>query len=178
MLWSVPITLHAMTEKLKRQSKDDFKGRHFEALVIVQAVTWYLRYPLSYQDLEEMFKEHGFEGDHNTINRWVLSSALMIEKRLLQFRRPHCGSVRIDETYVRICGKWRYLYRAIDKHGNPVNFMLSARRLFRNTLKDQPFLPSLTGVASLQSAAFVRLQYNGQVSHIPPHCGLIHHGMV
>jgi len=53
-----------------------------------------LRYPLSYRDLEEMFAERGFEVDHSTINRWVLSYAPMIEKRLRQFRRPHCGSVR------------------------------------------------------------------------------------
>ena len=52
----------------------------------------------------------------------------MIEKRLRQFRRPHCGSFRIDETYVKIRGKWRYLYRAIDKHGNPVDFLLTAKR--------------------------------------------------
>jgi transposase-like protein len=71
----------------------------------------------------------------------------MIEKRLRQFRRPHCGSVRIDETYVKIRVKWRYLYRAIDKHGNPVDFLLSAKRdleaakrFFRKTLKDQPLL--------------------------------------
>ena len=93
--------LNAIAEKLKRQSKDDFKGRHFEAWLIVQAVTWYLRYPLSYRDLEEMFRERGFEVDHSTINRWVLAYAPVIEKRLSQFRRPHCGSVRIDETYVR-----------------------------------------------------------------------------
>ena len=67
--------LNAIAEKLKRQSKDDFKGRHFEAWLIVQAVTWYLRYPLSYRDLEEMFRERGFEVDHSTINRWVLAYA-------------------------------------------------------------------------------------------------------
>ena len=59
--------LNSIAEKLKRQSKDDFKGRHFEAWLIVQAVTWYLRYPLSYRDLEEMFRERGFEVDHSTI---------------------------------------------------------------------------------------------------------------
>ena len=80
--------LNAITEKLKRQSKDDFKGRHFEAWLIVQAVAWYLRYPLSYRDLEEMFRERGFEVDHSTINRWVLAYAPMIEKRLRQSRRP------------------------------------------------------------------------------------------
>ncbi|SOC45142.1 DDE superfamily endonuclease [Rhizobium subbaraonis] len=110
--------------------------------MIVQAVTWYLRYPLSYRDLEEMFRERGFEVDHSTINRWVLAYAPMIEKRLRPFRRPHCGSVRIDETYVKIRGKWRCLYRAIDKHGSPVDFLLNAKRyldaakrFFRKMLK-------------------------------------------
>ena len=143
----LPMILSAIADKLKRQSKDDFKGRHFEAWLIVQAVTWYLRYPLSYRDLEEMFLERGFEVDHSTINRWVLAYAPVIEKRLRQFRRPHCGSVRIDETYVKIRGKWRYIYRAIDKHGNPVDFLLTAKRdlgaakrFFRKMLKDEPLL--------------------------------------
>ena len=77
--------LNAIAENLKRRSKDDFKGRHFEAWLIVQAVTWCLRYPLSYRDLEEMFRERGFEVDHSTINRCVLAYAPVIEKRLLQF---------------------------------------------------------------------------------------------
>ncbi|MGO8337651.1 IS6 family transposase, partial [Rhizobium ruizarguesonis] len=139
--------LNAIAEKLKRQSKHDFKGRHFEAWLIVQAVAWYLRYPLSYRDIEEMFGERGFVVDHSTINRWVLAYAPMIEKRLRQFRRPHCGSVRVDETYVKIRGKWRYLYRAIDKHGNPMDFLLTAtrdldaaKRFFRKMLKHEPLL--------------------------------------
>ncbi len=139
--------LSAIVEKLKRQSKDDFKGRQFEAWLIIQAVSWYLRYPLSYRDLEEMFLERGFEVDHSTINRWVLTYAPLMEKRLRRFRKPHCGSVRIDEIYVRIKGQWRYLYRAIDKHGNPVDFLLTAKRnlnaakrFFRKMLQDAPLL--------------------------------------
>ena len=81
------MSLNAIAEKLKRQPKDDFKGRHFEAWLIVQAVAWYLRYPLSYRDLEEIFRERGFEVDHSTVNRWVLAYAPMTEKRLRQFRR-------------------------------------------------------------------------------------------
>jgi len=143
----VAVILSAIVEKLKRQSKGDFKGRHFEAGLIVQAVTWYLRYPLSYRDLESMFLERNFEVDHSTINRWVLAYAPLIEKRLRQFRRPHCGSIRVDETYVKIRGKWRYLYRAIDKHGIPVDFLLTAKRdanaakrFFRKMLEDHPLL--------------------------------------
>ena len=104
--------LSAIAAKLKRRSKDDFKGRHFEAGLIVQAVSWYLRYPLSYRDVEELLLERGLEVDHSTVNRWVLAYAPLIERRLRPFRQPHCGSVRIDETYVRIRGQWRYLYRA------------------------------------------------------------------
>jgi len=61
--------LSATAEKLKRRSRDDFKGRHFEASLILQAVCWYLRYPLSYRDIEEMFRERGLEVDHSTVNR-------------------------------------------------------------------------------------------------------------
>ena len=146
-LGSGPVILNGIAEKLKRQSKDDFKGRHFEAWLIVQAVTWYFRYPLSRRDLESMFLERGFEVDHSTVNRWVLAYAPLIEKRLRQFRRPHCGSIRVDETYVKIRGKWRYLYRAIDKHGVPVDFLLTAKRdldaakrFFRKALKGESLL--------------------------------------
>ena len=71
--------LNALVEKLKRRSKDDFKGRHFEATLILQAVSWYLRSPLSYRDIEELFLERGLEVDHSTLNRWVLAYAPLIE---------------------------------------------------------------------------------------------------
>src|SRR4051812_15730575 len=139
--------LSAIAEKLKRRSKDDFKGRHFQASLIVQAVSWYLRYPLSYRDIEELFLERGLAVDHATVNRWVLAYAPLIERRLRAFRKPHCGSIRIDETYIKIRGEWRYLYRAIDKHGTLVDFLLTAKRdldaakrFFRKMLRDQPLL--------------------------------------
>ena len=139
--------LSAIAARLKRRSKDDFKGRHFEAGLIVQAVSWYLRYPLSYRDVEELLLERGLEVDHSTVNRWVLAYAPLIERRLRPFRKPHCGSIRVDETYVRIRGEWRYLYRAVDKHGEAVDFLLTARRdldaakrFFRKALKEGPLL--------------------------------------
>jgi transposase, IS6 family len=78
----------------------------------------------------------------------ILSTiAEKLKRRLRCFSKPHCGSVRIDETYIKIRGEWRYLYRAIDKHGNPVDFLLTARRdldaakrFFRKMLEDQPLL--------------------------------------
>ncbi len=97
--------LSAIAEKLKRRSKDDFKGRHFEATLILQAVSWYLRYPLSYRDIEELFLERGLAVDHSTLNRWVLAYAPLIERRLRTFRKPHCGSIRVDETYVKVRGQ-------------------------------------------------------------------------
>ncbi len=135
--------LNALVERLKRRSRDDFKGRHFEAALILQAVSWYLRYPLSYRDIEELFLERGLEVDHSTLNRWVLAYAPLIERRLRSFRKPHCGSIRVDETYIKVRGQWRYLYRAIDK----VDFLLTAKRdleaakrFFRKMLQDQPLL--------------------------------------
>ena len=96
--------LSAIAASLKSRSKDDFKRRHFEAGLIVQAVSWYLRYPLSYRDIEELLLERGLEVDHSTVNRWVLAYAPLIERRLRPSRKSHCGSIRVDETYVRIRG--------------------------------------------------------------------------
>src|SRR3954466_8039542 len=90
--------LNAIAAKLKRRAKTDFKGRHFEAALILQAVSWYLRYPLSYRDIEELFLERGPAVDHATLNRWVLAYAPLIERRVGSFRKPHCGSLRIDES--------------------------------------------------------------------------------
>src|SRR3954453_18945176 len=142
-----PMILNALVEKLKRRSKDDFKGRHYEAPLILQAVSWYLRYPLSYRDIEELFLERGLEVDPSTLNRWVLAYPPLIERRLRTFRKPHCGSIRADETYVKVRGQWRYLSRAIDKHGTPVDFLLTAKRdleaakrFFRKMLKGGPLL--------------------------------------
>src|SRR5215210_7140122 len=80
-----PMILSAIAEKLKRRSKDDFRGRHFQASLILQAVSWYLRYPLSYRDIEELFLERGLAVDHSTLNRWVLAYAPLIERRLRAF---------------------------------------------------------------------------------------------
>src|SRR5829696_4164844 len=127
--------------------QERFQGRHYEATLILQAVSWYLRYPLSYRDIEELLLERGLEVDHSTLNRWVLAYAPLIERRLRTFRKPHCGSIRVDETYVKVRGQWRYLYRAIDKHGTHVDFLLTAKRdleaakrFFRKMLQEEPLL--------------------------------------
>ncbi len=90
----------------------DFKWRHFQGDVILWAVRWYCRYPISYRDLEEMLAERGISVDHTTIYRWVQCYAPEMEKRLRWFwRRGFDPSWRLDETYVKVRGKWTYLYR-------------------------------------------------------------------
>src|SRR3954452_19613523 len=80
-----PMLLNALVERLKRRSKADFKGRHYEATLILQAVPWYLHHPLSYRGIDELFLERGLEVDHSTLNRWVLAYAPLIERRLRAF---------------------------------------------------------------------------------------------
>ena len=117
--------------------------------------------------------------DHSTLNRWVLAYAPLIERRLRSFRRPHCGSIRIDETYIKIRGRWRYLYRAIDKHGSPVDFLLTAtrdlqaaKRFFRKMLKDGPLLaPDRIGTdgAAPYPPAIVAAMKDGLLPRDPLH---------
>ena len=105
-----------------------FRGRHFRSEVIILCVRWYLRYPLSYRDLEEMMAERGLSVDHSTIARWVLFYAPILSRRIRrEMRRPN-RSWRVDETYLRVAGKWTYLYRAIDSAGDTIDFMLSPNR--------------------------------------------------
>lgn len=105
-----------------------FGGRHFRAEIIVLCVRWYLRYPLSYRDLEEMMAERGLDVDHSTIARWVLHYSPILSRRIRrEMRRPN-RSWRVDETYVRVAGRWTYLYRAIDSAGDTIDFLLSPNR--------------------------------------------------
>ena len=116
----------------------DFKGRHFRGEIVLWAERWYCRYAVSYRDLEAMMTEHGVAVDHSTIYRWVQRFGPELEKRLRwQWRRPGSGSWRIDETYVKVRGRWAYRYRALDKFGDTIDFYLPA---IRNTEAAKRFL--------------------------------------
>ena len=118
-----------------------FRGRHFEDIIIVLCVRWYLRYSLSYRDLEEMMLERGLSVDHTTVWRWVQRYAPELNKRIRREVKSTNGSWRTDETYVRVAGRWTYLYRAVDSTGSTIDFLLSetrdleaARRFFQKAL--------------------------------------------
>jgi IS6 family transposase len=118
-----------------------FKWRHFEAGMILCAVRWYLRYALSYRDVEELLRERGLAVDHTTIFRWVQRYAPELDKRCRPRLKATKGSYRVDETYIKIKKQWYYLYRAVDSTGATLDFMLSptrdadtAERFFRKVL--------------------------------------------
>jgi transposase-like protein len=98
-----------------------FKWRQFEPEVILLAVGWYLRFSLSYRDVEELLAERGLLVDHVTVWRWVQSYAPEIQRRLRPRLRPTNGSWRVDETYIRVKGEWRYLYWAVDSSGATID---------------------------------------------------------
>jgi IS6 family transposase len=105
-----------------------FKWRHFEPAIITCAVGWYLRFSLSYRDVEALLAERGIPVDHTSIWRWVQCYAPELNKRCRRELKPTNGSWRVDETYVRVKGKWVYLYRAVDSTGTTIDFLLSAHR--------------------------------------------------
>jgi transposase, IS6 family len=123
-----------------------FKGRQFTAEVIQWArlakgsvrrsrmegqgegVRWYLMFPVSYRDLELRLQDRGVEVDHTTIFRWIQTYAVELEKRIRPHLRMSNGSWRVDETDVKVKGRWMYLYRAVDSRGQTLDFQLSAKR--------------------------------------------------
>jgi IS6 family transposase len=105
-----------------------FKGFRFPPEIIVLAVRWYLRYSLSYRDLEELLAERGVEVDHVTVYRWVQCFTPLLADAARSCRHAVGDRWFVDETYVKVAGRWRYVYRAIDQHGQIIDVYVSGRR--------------------------------------------------
>ena len=105
-----------------------FKGAHFPQDIILMGVRWYLAYPLSYRHVEELMEERGVPVDHATIQRWVVKYSPQLEEALHRRKRPVWVSWRMDETYIRVKGQWYYLYRAVEKTGQTIDFLLTRHR--------------------------------------------------
>ena len=105
-----------------------FKGAHFPKEVILMGVRWYLAYPLSTRHVEELMEERGVDVDHATLNRWVVKYSPQLEEAFHRRKRSIWTSWRMDETYIRVKGEWKYLYRAVDKYGKTIDFLLTEQR--------------------------------------------------
>jgi transposase-like protein len=130
----------------KRQDRDSiYVKRQFDTEIIILCVRWYITYRLSYRDLVAMMAERGVIISHTTIMRWVIRYVPEFEKRWNRFARSIGSSWRVDETYISIKGQWHYLYRAVDKQGRSIDFMLrpdrgiaAAQAFFRRALASHP----------------------------------------
>jgi len=119
--------LSALTEKARNEMLAT-KGMRFPLDVILVCIRWYAAYPLSYRHLEEMMQERGVFVDHSSINRWAIRFLPALEKVFRKHKRPVGVSWRMDETYIKVKGIWKYLYRAVDKESKTVDFLLTVKR--------------------------------------------------
>lgn len=118
-----------------------FKRLHYPTDVIAQCVRWYLAYSLSLRNLEEMMAERGIYVDHSTLHRWILRVTPIFNTIALRYKKPVQQFWHRDETYIKIKGQWYYLYRAVNRQGKTVDFLLTkrrdmkaARRFFKNAI--------------------------------------------
>lgn len=104
------------------------KRLHYPLDVMLLCVRWYVAYSLSLRNLEEMMAERGIEVDHSTVHRWVIKLVPLFEKAFRKCKLPVGKSWRMDETYIKVKGQWKYLYRAVDKAGKTIDFLFRAKR--------------------------------------------------
>ncbi len=105
-----------------------FAGFRFPPEVIAVAVRWYLRYGLSYRDVEELLAERGIEVDHVTVYRWVQRFTPVFAEAARPCRHAAGDRWFVDESYLKVAGRWRYLYRAVDQFGQVIDVLLSEQR--------------------------------------------------
>ena len=156
-----------------------FKWRHFQGEIIVLCTRWYLRYGLSYRDLEEMMAERGLQGDHSTIARWVLAYAPELEKRVKPLLKPTNDSWKVDETSIKVKGEWLYQYRAVDSDGQTIEFFFSAQR---DAVAAQAFFEKALGAQHTVSPRVINVDKNAAYpkavdtlkaeNQLPPECAL------
>ncbi len=148
-----------------------FKGRHFDRASIILCVRWYITYKLSLRDLCAMMAERHVEVAHTTILRWVQRYVPDFAKRWQRYARPVGTSWRADETYIKVKGQWVYLYRAVDRAGQTIDFLLSARRdiaaakhFFEQAIEKRgvPEKITLDGYAASHQAV-AELQHDGKL---------------
>ena len=101
---------------------------HYPLEVMLTCVRWYVAYPLSLRHIEEMMQERGVFVDHATVHRWAIKVLPVLAAVFRRRKRPVGRSWRMDETYIKVSGQWRYLYRAVDRDGDTVDFLLTAKR--------------------------------------------------
>ncbi|KYQ96971.1 integrase [Serratia plymuthica] len=111
-----------------RLIRNAFKRLHYPVDVIAQCVRWYLAYSLSLRNIEEMMAERGVVVDHSTLHRWVIRLVPLLDKAFRRRKRTVGRRWRMDETYIKIKGQCKYLYRAVDTSGQTIDFLLTARR--------------------------------------------------
>ena len=108
--------------------RNAFKRLHYPVDIIAQCVRWYLAYALSLRNLEEMMAARGIAVDHSTLHRWVIRLVPLLDKAFRRHKRSVGRRWRMDETYIKVKGQWKYLYRAVDTSGQTIDFLLTAKR--------------------------------------------------
>ena len=151
-----------ITMTTKQKSKNEFKYKQFKAEVILWMVRWYCQFALSYRDLTIMAEERGLSIAHTTPMRWVHEYAPKLELKVKQHLKRSNDSYRIDETYIKIKGSWKYLYRAVDSNGNTLDWMLSAKR---NKKAAKRFFKKLLGNSHCKTP---RVIYTDKARAFPP----------